>query len=55
MQEEYKSLLKNQTWDLVQLPLDKNLIKCRWVYRTKNGANEQVRRSKEILDSKGFQ
>jgi hypothetical protein len=25
MQEEYNSLLKNQTWDLVPLPLEGNL------------------------------
>jgi hypothetical protein len=35
MQEEYNSLLKNQTWDLVLLPSDRNFFKCMWVYRTK--------------------
>jgi hypothetical protein len=39
MQEEYKSLLENQTWDLVPLPLGRKLVRCRWVYRTKSAAD----------------
>jgi hypothetical protein len=35
MQEEYNSLLENQTWDLVPLPSGRKLVRCRWVYRTK--------------------
>jgi hypothetical protein len=35
MQEEYKSLLKNDTWDLVPIPLGKKISRCRWVYKTK--------------------
>jgi hypothetical protein len=35
MQEEYNSLLENQTWDLVPLPSERNIFRCRWVYRTK--------------------
>jgi hypothetical protein len=39
MQEEYNSLLKNQTLDLVMLPSHRNIFRCRWVYRTKNITN----------------
>jgi hypothetical protein len=35
MQKEYDSLLKNQTWDLVPLPLERNIFRCRWVHRIK--------------------
>jgi hypothetical protein len=35
MQEEYNSLLKDQTWDLVPLPSGTKLVKCIWVYRNK--------------------
>jgi hypothetical protein len=55
MQEEYNSLLKNQTWDLVLLPSDMKLVICRWVYRTKKATNGKVSRYKEILVTKGFQ
>jgi hypothetical protein len=35
MQEEYNSLLENQTWDLVPFPSEMKLSRCRWVYKTK--------------------
>ena len=37
MDEEMKSLHKNQTWDLVQLPEGKKIIGCKWVYAKKEG------------------
>jgi hypothetical protein len=55
MQEEYDSLLENQTWDLVPLPPGRKLAKCQWVYRTKRETNGQVSKYKEILVTKGFQ
>jgi hypothetical protein len=39
MQEEYNSLLENQTWDLVPLPSGRKLVRCRWVYRTKSATD----------------
>jgi len=35
MNEEYHSLLANDTWDLVPLPKGRKLVRCKWVYRTK--------------------
>jgi hypothetical protein len=55
MQEEYNSLLENQTCDMVPLPLGRKLVRCRWVYRTKSGADGQVSRYKAELVSKGFE
>jgi hypothetical protein len=55
MQEEYNSLLENQTWDLVPLPSGRKLVKCRWVYKTKSVADEQISRYKAKLVAKGFQ
>eukprot|EP00253_Pinus_taeda_P022653 PITA_22653 len=55
MEEEYNSLLKNQTWDLVPLPSGRKLVRCKWVYRTKSVADGHITRWKARLAAKGFQ
>eukprot|EP00253_Pinus_taeda_P003503 PITA_03503 len=55
MEEEYNSLLENQTWDLVPLPSGRKLVRCKWVYRTKSAADGQITRRKARLVAKGFQ
>eukprot|EP00253_Pinus_taeda_P023541 PITA_23541 len=55
MDEEYNSLIKNQTWDLVPLPSNRKLVRCKWVYRTKKASNGQVSRYKARLVAKDFQ
>ena len=54
MQEEYKSLLANDTWDLVPLPKGRKLVRCKWVYRTKYGPDGKVDKHKARLVAKGF-
>eukprot|EP00253_Pinus_taeda_P016659 PITA_16659 len=55
MEEEYNSLLENQTWDLVPLPSGRKLVRCKWVYRTKSAADGKITRRKARLVAKGFQ
>jgi hypothetical protein len=54
MKEEYKSLLSNDTWDLVPLPKIRKLVRCKWVCRTKYGPDGKVDKHKAILVAKGF-
>ena len=54
MKEEYHSLLANDTWDIVPLPKDIKLVRCKWVYKTKYGPNGKVDKHKSILVAKGF-
>jgi hypothetical protein len=54
MNEEYCSLMANNTWDLVPLPKGRKLFRCKWVYRTKYASDGSVERHKARLVSKGF-
>jgi hypothetical protein len=54
MNEEYRSLMANNTWDLVPLLKGRKLVKCKWVYRTKYASNGSVERHKARLVAKGF-
>ena len=39
MKEEFSSLQKNNTWELVDLPAGRKLVQCKWVYKTKFAAD----------------
>jgi hypothetical protein len=54
MNEEYRSLMENNTWDLVPLPKGRKLVICKWVYRTKYALDGSVERHKARLVAKGF-
>jgi hypothetical protein len=54
MNEEYCSLMENDTWDLVPLPKGRKLVRCEWVYRTKYASDGSVERHKAWLVAKGF-
>ena len=55
MQEEMESLYKNGTWDLVKLPKDKKAVRCKWVYKRKEGIpRTEEARYKARLVAKGY-
>eukprot|EP00253_Pinus_taeda_P019616 PITA_19616 len=54
MKGEYRSLLENDTWDLVPLPKGRKLVRCKWVYITKFGPDGKVDKHKAHLVAKGF-
>jgi hypothetical protein len=37
MHEEMESLEKNGTWELVWLPPAKRAVKCKWIFKRKEG------------------
>jgi transposase InsO family protein len=51
MDEEYQSLMKNNTWTLCRLPVGRNAIRNKWVYTIKSGTEV---RYKARLVAKGF-
>ena len=54
MKEEFHLLQKNDTWDLVILPLGRNLVKCKWVLKNKFVSDGSPLKYKARLVSKGF-
>jgi hypothetical protein len=54
MQEEYNSLMANNTWTLVPLPPDRKPVSCKWVFKIKQGVNGEVEHYKATLVARGF-
>ena len=54
MNEEMKSLQKNETWELVECPPGKKPVGCRWIYTVKYKANGSIERFKARLVAKGY-
>ena len=53
MNEKLDQIEKNQTWDLVPRPKDKNVIGTKWVFKNKMNEDGQVR-NKARLVCKGY-
>ncbi|WJZ94687.1 hypothetical protein VitviT2T_013525 [Vitis vinifera] len=54
MNEEMKSLQKNETWELVKCPPGKKPVGCRWIYNVKYKADGSIERFKARLVVKGY-
>ena len=54
MKEELDQIVRNETWELVPRPKDKNVIGIKWVFRNKMYAKWEVVRNKERLVCKGY-
>jgi hypothetical protein len=54
MLEEYRSILKNNVWEIVSRPKDKSMVSLKWIYKIKHVAYESVEKCKEIFVSRGF-
>ena len=52
---EYDSLLENDTWSLVELPSNRQAIKCKWVFRAKYDSEGNIERYKARVVAKGFE
>ena len=51
---EFESLIKNEMWDLVDLPPGKTTIGCKWVMKTKRNADGSINRYKARLVTQGY-
>ena len=54
MDEELDQIEKNDTWELVPRPHDKNVIGTKWIFKNKLNENGEVIRNKARLVCKGY-
>ena len=54
MNEELDQIEKNNTWELVSRPKEKNIIGTKWVFKNKLDEEGKVVRNKERLVYKGY-
>ena len=52
--QEYESLISNETWELVELPVGCTPIGCKWVFKIKYNSEGTVERFKARLVAKGY-
>src|SRR5579859_164342 len=53
-QEEYDSLMKNATWEVVPRPTNRNVITSRWVFRHKKDETGKIVRFKAWIVARRF-
>jgi hypothetical protein len=54
MEEEYESIMKNNTWELNELPKHKKPIGCKWIYQPKIKSDGSIDKYKARLVAKGY-
>ncbi|XP_033222637.1 uncharacterized mitochondrial protein AtMg00820-like [Belonocnema kinseyi] len=54
IEDEFKSLFANGTWELIAPPQDRYIISCRIVLRNKYGPSGEIERRKARLVAKRF-
>ncbi|XP_073225688.1 uncharacterized protein [Cicer arietinum] len=54
MDQEIQALEHNNSWELIDLPDDKTLIGCKWVFKTKLNSDGSIERHKARLVAKGY-
>lgn len=53
-QQEYKTLIDRNTWELTSLPADRKPIRCKWVFAVKSTPAGLIEKFKARLVVKGF-
>jgi hypothetical protein len=54
MLEEYRSIIKNNVWDIVPRPKEKSMVSSKWIYKIKHAVDGSVEKFKEIFVARGF-
>jgi hypothetical protein len=54
MLEEYRSIIKNNVWDIVPRPKDKSVFSSKWIYKIKHAADGSVENFKARFVARRF-
>jgi transposase InsO family protein len=54
MKEELESIEQNKTWELVNLPINRKPIGCKWVFKLKRDVKGKISKYKARLVAQGF-
>lgn len=54
MKDEIRMIEKNQTWELVDLPKDRDVIGVKWIFKTKFNQDGSMQKHKARLVARGF-
>ncbi|WVZ14716.1 hypothetical protein V8G54_012282 [Vigna mungo] len=54
MDDELAALARNDTWEITDLPADKTVVGCKWVFKIKHKADGSIERYKARLVAKGY-
>lgn len=54
IKEEINSLVENNTWTLVQKPVNRNIVDCKWIFTIKNDEYGKPLKHKARLVARGF-
>jgi hypothetical protein len=54
MTEEYKSITKNDVWEVVPRPKNKHVVSSKWIYKLKHTRDISIEKHKERFVARGF-
>jgi hypothetical protein len=54
MGEEYKSIVKNDVWEVIPKPKEKSVVSSKWIYKTKHAVDDSIEKYKAGFVARGF-
>jgi hypothetical protein len=54
MTEEYQSIMKNEVWEIVPRPKNKDVVSSRWLFKIKHVVDGSIEKYKAIFVTRGF-
>jgi hypothetical protein len=49
MAEEYQSIIKNDVWEVVPRPKNKDVVSSKWIYKIKHASDESIENIRQDL------